>query len=67
MKCMASRIGFSDAEPSDVSDIRFLVRRLGLRSPDEALEIVAKYYPQDLVPPRAAYLLEEIFAEGVPS
>lgn len=64
MKCMASRIGSLDSEPSDVGDIRFLVRHLGLRSAEEALEIVVRYYPDDRVPPRAGYLLEEIFAEG---
>lgn len=63
MKCMASRIGSLDSEPSDVGDIRFLVRYLGLHSAEEALEIVVRYYPDDRVPPRTAYLLEEIFAE----
>jgi len=65
MKCMASRIGHAADEPGDVGDIRFLVRHLGLRSADQALEIVARYYPAGRVPPRAGYLLEEIFAEGV--
>jgi hypothetical protein len=64
MKCMASRIGIADTDPSDVADIRFLVRHLGLPGPEAALDIVARYYPPDRVPPRAAYLLEEIFAEG---
>jgi hypothetical protein len=66
MKCMASRIGLSDSDPSDVADIRFLIRHLGLQLPEEALEIVARYYPENRVPPRAGYLLEEIFAEGAP-
>lgn len=66
MKCMASRIGIADMDPSDVADIRFLVRHLGLTTPAEALEIVTRYYPSSHVPARAGYLLEEIFAE-VPS
>jgi len=63
MKCMASRIGASVADPSDIADIRFLVRHLGLGSADQALAIVAQYYPAERVPARAGYLLEELFAE----
>jgi hypothetical protein len=65
MKCMASRIATGGADPSDVADIAFLIRHLGLHDPEQALEIVARYYPEDRIPPRARYLLEEIFAEGV--
>ena len=64
MKCMASRIGVADSDPSDVADIRFLVRHLGLATPADALAVVAQYYPPKQVPARAGYLLEEIFAEG---
>lgn len=63
MKCMASRIATSGVDPSDVADLRFLIRHLGLRDPAEALELVARYYPADRIPSRAAYLLEELFAE----
>jgi hypothetical protein len=66
MKCMASRIGVSETAPSDLADIRFLVRHLGLPTAEAALEIVTDYYPADRVPPRARYLLEELFAEGEP-
>lgn len=62
MKCMAARIGAGPAEPGDVSDIRFLISHLGLRSAEEAREIVARYYPEERIPPRAMYLLEDIFA-----
>lgn len=66
MKCMASRIGIASGDPSDVADIRFLIRHLGLREVDEAVEIIARYYPASQVPPRAVYLLEELFAEEPP-
>ena len=62
MKCMASRIAAGPDDPGDVGDIAFLVSRLGLRSAAEALAIVARYYPEDRVPPRAAYLLEDMFS-----
>jgi hypothetical protein len=67
MKCMASRIATSGVDPSDVNDITFLIRHLGLDDPERALEIVARYYPEERIPPRARYLLEEIFAGGAPS
>lgn len=62
MKCMASRIGAGPDDPGDVADIRFLVRHLGLTSAEEARVILARYYPEERIPPRATYLLEDIFA-----
>jgi len=64
MKCMAARIASGTDSGGDVEDIRFLVRHLGLASAEEALAIVAGYYPKSLVPPRTQYLLEEIFEES---
>lgn len=64
MKCMAARIGAGPAEPGDVADIRFLISHLGLRSAEEAREIVARYYPEARIPPRAMYLLEDIFEDA---
>jgi hypothetical protein len=62
MKCMASRIAAGPGDPGDVADIAFLVSRLGLMSAAEALAIVARYYPEERIPPRAVYLLEDLFA-----
>jgi hypothetical protein len=64
MKCMSSRIGQSDTDPSDVGDIRVLLAHLGITRVEDALAIVTRFYPQDRVPARAGYLLEEILAEG---
>lgn len=64
MKCMASRIGGGPDDPGDVADIRFLISHLGLGSAEEARTIVARYYPAERIPPRAAYLLEDIFGGG---
>jgi len=62
MQCMASRIGAGPGDPGDVADIAFLITRLGLRSAAEPLEIVSRYYPEDRIPQRAVYLLEDLFA-----
>ncbi len=47
MKCLALRIG---TEFHDEQDVRFLLRLLDVRSYDEALRIVTKYYPLDRFP-----------------
>ena len=62
MKCMASRIGAAPDDPGDVADIGFLIDRLGLTSAEQARAIVARYYPEERIPPRAIYLLDDIFA-----
>ncbi len=64
MKCMAARIGTGDDEPSDVSDIIFLIRHLKLRTADEVLDIVGKYYPANSIPVKTQYLVEGLFEEG---
>lgn len=64
MKCMASRIGAGPDDPGDVGDIRFLVAHLGLRTATEAQAIIARYYPEERIPPRAIYLLEELLSPG---
>jgi|SRR5688572_20045368 len=64
MKCMAARIGSTAGEHSDVPDIRFLIRWLGLRSAQQVLDIVALYYPANRIPVKTQYLIEGLFAEG---
>jgi hypothetical protein len=64
MKCMASRIGGTDGEQSDVPDIVFLLRNLGIKSAPEALDIVARFYPAGRVSVKTRYLLEGLFDEG---
>lgn len=63
MKCMASRIAHAETGPSDVADIRFLLGHLGIRTLEEALAVVERFYPAGRIPPRASYLLESILAE----
>jgi hypothetical protein len=64
MKCMASRIGGTTGETSDVSDIMFLIRHLGLKSARDVLDIVAQYYPSNQIPVKTQYLIEGLFDEG---
>ena len=64
MKCMASRVAYTDAEPGDIADIRFLLAHLRIRTVSDALAIVERFYPPGRIPPRTSYGLESILAEG---
>jgi hypothetical protein len=64
MKCMAARIGGTTDEPSDVSDIIFLIRHLKLKSAKEVLDLVGQYYPASRIPVKTQYLVEGLFEEG---
>jgi hypothetical protein len=66
MKCMASRIPARPEDHGDLADIAFLVHHLRLASAEEALTIVARYYPEDQVPVRARFVIEDIFSQGSP-
>jgi hypothetical protein len=64
MKCMAARIAGVSGEDSDVPDITFLTRHLGLKSSKEVLDLVALYYPANHIPVKTQYLVEGLFEEG---
>jgi hypothetical protein len=54
---MAMRLG---AESRDQDDVRFLLRLLDVRSLDEAIAIIGKYYPLELIPQKTLYALPEL-------
>ena len=60
MKCLAMRIG---AEFHDEEDVRFLLRLLDVRSYDQALEIISKYYPLERFPQKTLWALEELLGQ----
>lgn len=55
MKCVSARFDTHDRD-----DVIFLIRHLGLKTPAEVFEIVARYYPKDRVPVKTRFLVEEI-------
>jgi hypothetical protein len=57
MKCLAMRIG---TEFHDEDDIRFLLRLLEIRTPEQALAIIGEYYPKERVPQKTLYALEDL-------
>ena len=60
MKCLAMRIG---EEFQDLDDIRYLLRHIGLRKYEDALEVVTRYYPLERFPQKALYALEELLED----
>jgi hypothetical protein len=57
MKCLAFRIG---AEFHDEDDVRYLLRHLNIDSYENALEIIARYYPLDRFPQKTLCGLQEL-------
>jgi hypothetical protein len=57
MKCMAMRIG---EEFHDQDDVRYLLRLLDVRSYDQAISIITKYYPLDEFPQKTLYALTDL-------
>ena len=57
MKCLAMRIG---AEFHDEEDVRYLLRHLDIRSYDNALAVIEKYYPLERFPTKTLYALGEL-------
>ncbi len=56
MKILAMR-----AESFDAMDVECLIKHLGLNKSEEALKIVAEYYPKKVIKPETIFQLEEIF------
>lgn len=62
MKCLAMR--FAGSESQDRDDIMRLARELSISSFEDAVSIVARYYPADELPPKTRLGLEEMFGPG---
>jgi len=58
MKSLSARIDGTDSQ-----DITFLIRDLKIKTLNEVLQIVDKYYPRRIIKPATQFFLEEIFDE----
>jgi hypothetical protein len=61
MKCLAMRIGGVDTT-RDRSDIEALAGELDITTAEQALEVVAQYYPAAQISAKTRFGVEEIFA-----
>ncbi len=57
MKCLSMRLG---KDETDLADIRFLMKKLDLRNPDDIVDLVEKFYPQRLIQPKTRFAIEEL-------
>lgn len=60
MKCCAMRLG---AEFHDLDDVRYLLRHVGIETPEEALAVVRSYFDEKDIPPEAKFALEELLGD----
>ncbi len=61
MKCLAMRIG---AQFHDEEDVRLLLRLLDVRSCEQALRIIAQYYPLERFPQQALHALDDLLPQS---
>jgi hypothetical protein len=61
MKCRAMRVG-GIGSSSDIEDIKLLARELGIANSKDALALVEKFYPYNMLEPKTRLGLEEIFS-----
>lgn len=62
MKAMACRRPLPGYD-GDVQDLRFLVRKMGIKSVDEVQQHIDRYYPDDVIPAADAALIATIIQE----
>jgi hypothetical protein len=60
MKCRAMRVGGVDSS-SDIEDIRLLARAIGIASSEDALALVEKFYPNNIIEPKTRFGLRRFF------
>jgi len=49
----------------DIDDIRRLAASLGIASAKHATELVSRFYPANVLPPKTRFGLEEIFGPDI--
>jgi hypothetical protein len=60
MKCLSARY-----DTEDKNDVLFLIRHLGITSPNEVFQIVNRFYPKTRVPAKTQFFIEEIFEKPI--
>jgi len=58
MKCISARWDNSDRD-----DVIFLIRHLKIILPNEVFKIIESYYPQDKIPTKTKFFIEEVLQD----
>lgn len=61
MKCLSARVGPGFA---DVDDIRLLMTLLRLRTVEDVVSVISRFYPRDRFPARLQFVIEEALSES---
>ena len=68
MRQLAEALGCSPKTPyryfKDKADILALASTIGVSTAEQAIDIVARFYPQDRIPPKTHFGLQELFGRG---
>lgn len=62
MKCLAARADALD-HSGDKADVLVICRHLGLKSAEQVMEIVQRFYPASLLPVKTQYFIAETMEE----
>ena len=65
MKCMSMRPEGIDGS-HDISDIEFLAKRIGVKTPEAAFSIIEGFYPASRIPAKVRFGVEEILERLFP-
>ena len=57
MKCFSARFDTHDRD-----DVKFLLKHLNLKKPEDVFEIVKKYCPRERIPPKTQFFVEELLS-----
>jgi hypothetical protein len=57
MKAISMRI---TPESSDIEDLKLLIRIVKIKTVEEGIDIIKKYYPEKLIPQKTYYALDEL-------
>ena len=58
MKVLSAR---TEEDQHDMYDIKFLIDKLKLKNPDEVIDIVLKYFSENMLKPMTYWMLTEMF------
>lgn len=62
MKALACRKPLPGYE-GDIADLRFLLRKMGIQSVEDVQDHIDRYYPDDVLPPADAALIQALIEE----
>jgi hypothetical protein len=63
MKCLACRSSLP-GYPGDIEDIRFLLKKMGIRALRQVEEQIERFYPYDALTPEACGTIEKLIPKG---